>query len=78
MEVMSVMFPYSDPGYMGWTMLGSVLLWITLVAVAVFAIVRLSPSPRRDDAVTVLKERLARGEITPEEYQARHGLIVGR
>ncbi|MEK6206619.1 MAG: SHOCT domain-containing protein [Chloroflexota bacterium] len=58
-------------------MLGSVVFWITLVAVAVFAIVRFSP--RRDgvDATTILKERLARGEISPEEYQARSGLILG-
>ena len=73
-----MMFPYGDPGYMGWMMLGSILFWIALVALAIFAIVRLAPRPRDDSAVAILKERLARGEIGSEEYESRRRLIVGQ
>lgn len=72
------MFPYGDPGYMGWMMLGSFLFWTALVALAIFAIARLAPRPRDDSAVTILKERLARGEIGSEEYESRRRLIVGQ
>jgi putative membrane protein len=73
-----MMFPYGDPGYMGWMMLGSIVFWTALVAVAIFAIMRLAPRPRDDSAVAILKERLARGEIGSEEYESRRRLIVGR
>jgi putative membrane protein len=74
-----MMFPwYGDIGYMGWMMVGWVIFWVMLVALAVFAILRLGPRERGDDAVAILKERLARGEITPDEYQSRRGLILSR
>lgn len=72
-----MMFPYGDPGYMGWMMLGSIVFWTALVGLAIFAIVRFSSSRGGGDATTILKERLASGEITPEEYQARRALILG-
>jgi uncharacterized membrane protein len=71
------MFPYGDPGYMGWMMVGSAIFWLALLALAVFAIVRLGPRQRGEDATAILKERLARGEITPEEYHSRRSLILG-
>jgi uncharacterized membrane protein len=73
-----MMFPYGDPGYMGWMMLGSILFWTALVGLAIFAIARLTPRQRGDDALAILKERLARGEIGSEEYQSRRSLIVDR
>jgi uncharacterized membrane protein len=75
-EVILVMFPYGDPGYMGWMMIGSVVFWVAFVAVAIFAILRLTPPQRGDDAVAILKGRLARGEIGPDEYQSRRSLIL--
>jgi len=67
-----------DPGYMGWMMIGSAVFWIVLAAVAVFAIVRLSPGRERGaDAVATLDQRLARGEIDAADYQARRNLIQG-
>jgi uncharacterized membrane protein len=73
------MFPgYPDLGNMAWMMIGWGLFWIALVGFAIFAIVRLGPRERGDEAVTILKERLARGEITPEEYQSRRTLVLGR
>ena len=66
-----------DPSYMGWMMIGSAVFWIVLAAVAVFAIVRLSPSRERGtDAVATLDQRLARGEIDAADYQALRNLIL--
>jgi putative membrane protein len=72
-----MMFPWYS-GYDGWMMVGWVIFWVVLVALAIYAVVRLGPRERGDDAVAILKERLARGEITPEEYQSRRGVIVSR
>jgi len=74
------MFPgsgYMDPSWMGWMVGGSLLFWIAIVGLAVFAIVRLAPRGRGGDALAILDQRLARGEIDAEEYRARRGLIVG-
>jgi len=66
-----------DPTYMGWMMIGSVVFWFLLVAVAIFAVVRLSPSRERGaDAVATLDQRLARGEIDADEYTSRRNLIL--
>lgn len=68
-----------DPSMAGWMMVSSLVVWLGLAAVAVFAIVRLGRQPdRRWDAETILDERLARGEIDVEEYRTRRGLLVGR
>jgi uncharacterized membrane protein len=69
------MFPGSDFGYMGWMMLGMALFWIAPFALVVWAIVRFSSRDRGSDAQAILKERLARGDISPEEYQSRRSLI---
>jgi len=77
--VIKVMFPGYDFGYMGWMMIGSIVFWVLLVGLAVFAIIRLTPARERgDDAVAILKQRLARGEINAEEYQSRRSLILGQ
>ena len=68
-----------DPGLAGWMMVSSLVFWLGLAAVAVFAIVRLGRQPdRRGGAETILDERLARGEIDVEEYRARRALLIGR
>jgi putative membrane protein len=36
------------------------------------------PAPRTDTAMAVLRERLARGEITPEEYAAIAKTLSGQ
>lgn len=73
-----MMVPGYDPSYMTWMMIGTGLFWLVLVALAVFAIARLTPGPRNGDASAILRERLARGEITPEEFQARRVLVSGK
>lgn len=68
-----------DPGYMAWMMIGSAIFWIVLAAVAIFAIIRLSPSRQRgSDALTTLEQRLARGEIDADEFRSRRSLILGQ
>jgi uncharacterized membrane protein len=77
-EVISMMFPgYPDYGYMTWMMFGSVVSFVALIALAMFAVVRFSPRHEGDDAIAILKQRLARGEINAEEYQTRRSLILG-
>jgi len=76
---MTVMFPGYDFGYMTWMMLGSIVFWVLLVGLAVFAIIRLTPARDRDDAaVAILKQRLARGEINAEDYESRRSLILSK
>jgi putative membrane protein len=66
-----------DPSWLGWMVGGSLLFWIAIVGLVVFAIIRLAPRGRGGDALAILDQRLARGEIDAEEYRARRGLIVG-
>ncbi len=68
-------------GYCGSMGLGGWLLmvgfWVGFVAVALWAVGRLFPSPdRRSDAEDLLARRLAEGEIDVQAYrQARDELI---
>ena len=64
------------PEYMGWMMLGSYVLWALLVALGVYAVVRLArPADQRGTAKAILDERLARGDIDAEEYRSRLALL---
>jgi putative membrane protein len=77
-----MMFPgsqYMDQSWMGWMIAGSALFWIALAAIVIFAIVRLSPTrDRGSDALAVLDQRFARGEMDAEDYRSRRSLILGR
>ncbi|HEX4744049.1 MAG TPA: SHOCT domain-containing protein [Candidatus Limnocylindria bacterium] len=70
---------FMDPGMTGWMMASSLVFWLVLAAVAIFAIMRLGRQPdRRGGAETILDERLARGEIDVEEYRMRRAQLVSR
>ena len=60
-------------GLDGWLWMGA---WILALAVMVWLLVR-APArrPERDEALEVLRSRLARGEITPEEFERARGLL---
>lgn len=53
------------------------LFWLALLALIVLAVVRLWPAPgtfrssapREDEAVAILRQRYARGEISREEFE---------
>jgi putative membrane protein len=72
-------------GWGGWILMTLMMLafW-ALVIVAVVAIFRgigtgdESDRPARRDALDILKERFARGEIDAEEYDARAQVLRGK
>ena len=57
------------PGWFWMTMVGMLLFWGGVVALAIWLMRRTSP-PRQggDPALDILRRRLASGEITPEEF----------
>jgi uncharacterized membrane protein len=50
--------------------------WILVLAVLVWLLVREPRRPTRNDALDTLRDRLARGEITPAEFEAARRLLV--
>jgi putative membrane protein len=73
-----------DMGAWGWVgMSFMTLFWFGLVALIVWAIVASRPSrilsttegPRSDHALTILRERYARGEINADEYEQRRKIL---
>ena len=60
-------------GLDGWLWMGA---WIAALAIMVWLLVR-TPArrPERDEALEVLRARLARGEITPDEFERARGLL---
>jgi putative membrane protein len=66
-----MMTGYSMSGW-GWLLmtLGVLGFW-ALVAVLAYALLRQPDRRRRPDAEGILAERLARGELDPEEYRQR-------
>ncbi len=60
-------------GLDGWLWMGA---WILALAVMVWLLVR-TPArrPERDEAIEVLRARLARGEITPDEFERARSLL---
>lgn len=66
-------------GTAGWLMMGG--LWLSVIVVILWAITAATRRPSRSgvDALAVLDDRLARGEIDPEEYRRlRSTLEEGR
>lgn len=60
-------------GTAGWTMMvGMVLVWVLVIAVVMWAIMRLTPRQPRsnEDVRTVLDRRLAAGEIDEAEFHS--------
>jgi putative membrane protein len=57
----------------------AMVLFIALIALGVFAVLRASgwgrPAAESPEPMKILKERLARGEIDAEEYERRRDLI---
>jgi len=60
-------------GLEGWLWMGA---WILVLAVLVWLLVREPRRPTRNDALDTLRDRLARGEITPAEFEAARRLLV--
>jgi putative membrane protein len=64
-------------GFWGWAMM--LAFWTLVVVLLVWAL-RSSgtPRPEGDEALRILDERLARGDIDPGEYEERRKLLASR
>jgi putative membrane protein len=66
-----MMFGWSM-GLEGWMWMG---IWILVLAVLVWCLVREPRRSGRDDAMDILRARLARGEISTEEFEHARALL---
>ncbi|GAA4553296.1 SHOCT domain-containing protein [Amycolatopsis samaneae] len=69
-----------DGGWFGglFMLIAMFLLWGGLVATGVILLRRFArPPDRRGDALKILDERFARGEIDKDEYEQRRAILRG-
>lgn len=59
-------------GLEGWLWIGT---WAIVLVVVVFLLVREPRRSTRDDALELLRGRLARGEISPDEFEQARRLL---
>jgi putative membrane protein len=69
-----MMFGWSM-GLEAWVWMG---VWILVLAALVFLLIREPRRPERDEALETLRNRLARGEITTEEFEHARALLEDR
>lgn len=69
-----MMFGWSM-GFEGWLWMG---IWILALAIAVWLLVREPRRSDRDEAMDILRARLARGEISNEEFEHARTLLEPR
>ncbi len=78
-----MMWYHFGAGWAGWLLmsLAMVVFWAVVIALLVWAVVSISRSAvikqPPSAAISILQERLARGEISPEEFTQRLRLIQG-
>jgi putative membrane protein len=76
-----MMWYYGGAGWVGWLgmALSMIVFWGAIILLVVWAVRSSShpAEPRSSTALNILQERLAKGEITPEEYNQRKLLIQG-
>jgi putative membrane protein len=68
-----MMFGWSM-GLESWAWMG---IWILVLAVLVWFLVREPRRSERDEAMEILRTRLARGELTAEEFEQARTLLEG-
>jgi putative membrane protein len=84
MEMMRMMGGGMMGGMMGGGMMGPMLLWtlllVALLGIGLVLIVRVlrSGTSGAGNAVHILQERFARGEIDREEFEERRSLLLGQ
>ncbi|HYL39715.1 MAG TPA: SHOCT domain-containing protein [Candidatus Binatus sp.] len=59
-------------GLEAWAWMG---IWILVMAVLVWVLVREPRRSERDEAMEILRARLARGELTTEEFERARALL---
>jgi putative membrane protein len=62
-------------GLEGWLWMGA---WILVLTALVWLLVREPRRPERDEALEILRARLARGEITSEEFEHARQVLESR
>ena len=75
-----MMWYYGGVGWLGWLGMGlsMIVFWGAVIFLVVWAVRSSShPAVGSSTALSILQERLAKGEITPEEYAQRKHLIQG-
>ena len=64
------------PDHMSWMVAGSFIFWAVVIVLAFVVVMRLVRQPsERGDSRAILAERLARGEISAEEYRTTLALL---
>jgi uncharacterized membrane protein len=66
-----------DGGSWLWMAAMMILFWGGIVAVAAFAIRAFTGPKSNDQALDILRRRLAGGEITPEEFEKTRKALQG-
>ena len=56
----------------------NLLFWGGLIALAIYAVTRLTRRKDSDSALSILNERFARGEIDQKEFEQRKSALTGR
>lgn len=67
-------------GWAGWLAmtLTMVAFWGIVIAIVVWAVRQFRPGPSEDsDALSILRQRFARGEIDREEFEERRAILEG-
>ena len=59
-----------------WVLLLDVVILGGIVALVVWGVMRLSHRGTSDNALSILNERFARGEIDQQEYEARKAALL--
>ena len=62
-------------GTEAWVLAGA---WALVMVIAVWLLVREPRRDEREDALETLRGRLARGEITPDEFERAQRLLTSR
>lgn len=64
-------------GAWGWMMMAA--FWLVVIALVIWAVRSTTGSPPRDEnqALRILDERFARGEIDQDEYEERRRVLEG-
>ncbi len=68
------MMGYYTYGWNGW-MIAMMMLWPVLIGVAVWAVVALTRDHPRQQPRAILDQRLARGEVSEEQYRQALDLL---
>ncbi|GAC1507222.1 MAG: SHOCT domain-containing protein [Candidatus Dormibacteraceae bacterium] len=76
-RLIEMMWGYFDCGNWLWMVPMMVLFWGGIIVVAVFAIRAFSGTKSNDQALDVLRRRLAGGEITQDEFEKTRKALQG-